>query len=119
MHLLHALILIPLYAGRLLFQVPPTPELAWTAPANVTSVAEAQGLTYTLYVNSGPAVPVPGVVCVGAVAPYTCTSPVPVGTPAAINTKLELTATGATSPEGPRSTPFIQAPFAPTVFRKQ
>jgi hypothetical protein len=118
MHLHSILILLPLL-GRLFFQTPPPPVLAWTAPGNVASAAEAQGLTYTLYVNSGPAVLVPGTVCVGAVAPFTCTSPVPAGVPAAINTKLELTATGATSPEGPRSTPFIQAPFAVTQFRKQ
>lgn len=98
---------------------PPTPTLLWTAPDNTVTAAEATALTYTLYVNNGPAVVVTGATCTGAGPSFTCTSPVPTGTPLTIGTKLELTARSGTGAESPRSLPFISLPTAPTNFRRQ
>ena len=96
-----------------------TPTLQWTAPDNTVSASEAAGLTYTLYVNAGPAVAVPGAVCVVAAPGFACSAPVPAGTPTTIGTKLELTARSGTGVESPRSIPFTSAPTAPTNFRRQ
>lgn len=91
--------------------------LTWTAPDNTVTAAEAQGLTYTLYVNNGTGVAVTGATCTGASA-FSCTAPVPAGVSAVIGTKLELTASSGTS-EGPRSIPFISPPTAPTNVKRR
>lgn len=97
-----------------------TNVLSWIAPSNTIAGADAQALTYTLYVNNGAGAVVAGVTCTGAVSPAPCSAPLPAGLPTAIGTKLELTALSAAGGgESPRSLPFIQAPTAPTVFRKQ
>lgn len=109
--------IVAFYAVLVLGAQSPPPMLAWDAPSNSTSAAQAQGLTYTLYVNGGPGVAVPGVVCTGTAAPFPCTAPVPSGVPVAIDTKLELTAKTATSEESARSVPFFRPPTVPTRLR--
>lgn len=102
-----------------------TNVLVWVAPNNTLTAVEAQGLTYTLYVNGAvTGLAVSGAACTGVPTPapsaFACTSVVPVGVPANIGTKLELTALSPLGGgEGPRSIPFQQAPTAPTAFRKQ
>lgn len=119
---LFALVLVAAAAARADAQ---TNVLVWVAPNNTLSSPEAQGLTYTLYVNGAvTGLAVSGAACVGVPTPapsaFACTSPVPVGVPANIGTKLELTALSPLGGgEGPRSIPFIQAPTASTAFRKQ
>lgn len=102
-----------------------TAVLVWVAPNNTLTSAEAQSLTYTLYANgAATGLAVSGAACTGVPTPapsaFACTSPVPVGVPANIGTKLEITALSALGGgESPRSIPFIQAPTAVTAFRKQ
>lgn len=94
------------------------PALQWNAPSNAATAVEAQGLTYTLYVNGGAGVAVSGATCAGVI-PFDCTAPVPAGTPTAIGTRLELTAKTATSVESDRSLPFISPPSVPTNLRRK
>jgi hypothetical protein len=114
--ILLALVVAALAGAQLSAQ---TAQLAWSAPANAVSAAEAQSLTYTLYVNNGTAIPVTGVSCTGTAPPFDCTSPVPSGVPIALGTKLELTAKVGSSEESPRSLPFTIPPVAPTNLRKR
>lgn len=94
------------------------PTLFWDASSNTVSAAEATALTYTLYVNNGPAIAVPGATCTGAVPPFACSAPLPAGVPTLIGTKLELTARSGTGVESPRSVPFTSPPTAPTNLKR-
>lgn len=97
-----------------------TLQLAWTAPGNIVSVAQAQSLEYRLYVNGGAPTTVAGVICSGTVpAAVECVAPLPAGVPTAIDTRLELTAKSTLSAESAKSAPFIRPPSAPTDLHTQ
>lgn len=95
-----------------------TVTATWTMPANVTTLADANALIATLYVNNGATGQVlTGLTCTGATAPFNCSATALPTTPVTLNTRYELTLKTATSEESPRTAPFIKPPDAATGLR--
>lgn len=97
-----------------------TPTVTWTAPAELSTVIEAQAFTWNLYwtprasTTTSTAV-LAGVTCSGS-APFSCTAPVPAGVPLTYDAKFELTAKSPSGAESDRSVPFLVPTRAPTAL---
>lgn len=92
---------------------------AWNAPTTATTLADAQALHWTLYVQprvgAALVLPLTGAVCVGTVAPFQCTAPVPPqGAPASYDWSYQITATTPLGSESTKSAVFISPISAPT-----
>lgn len=101
-------------------------QIAWTAPVEAQTAAEAAGYIYTFYVNRlAPTPPAPvvltGVTCtqLGPTLVFDCRAPIPVGLVLVLGQRWELTAKTATTNESPFSLPFSLSLSAPTVLRRQ
>jgi len=94
---------------------------------NVASVAQANGLTYRLYVTVGGTTAAPvlltGVSCTGTAPNVACTAPLPSAAAAAtvIGSKSTLTCqdTVGGTPESAPSAPFTAGAGAPTALKIQ
>lgn len=94
-----------------------TVTATFNAPANVTTLSDANSLIATLYVNNGTGQVLTALTCTGATVPFACTASALPSTPVTLNTKYEVTLKTATSEESPRSIPFIKPPDAATGLR--
>jgi hypothetical protein len=103
-------------------------RIAWEAPTNAASVAEALALQYRAYVDGASGfTALTGVTCTPPVAPAvvaSCAGPVPAALLPILNAagihNLTLSAfSGAAMLEGAQSIPFVlrMAPTAPTTLR--
>ena len=104
-----------------------TPTVSWTQ-SNVASVAQANTLTYRLYVTpSGgsqlAAVTLTSVACTGTAPLVTCTAPLPGASSVATVTGSKSTLTtqdlAGGTPESSPSAPFTAGAAAPTALKIQ
>lgn len=101
-------------------------QIAWTAPIEAQTAAEAAGYIYTFYVNRlavNPPAPtvLTGVTCtpIATTTTFDCRAPIPAGLVLVVGQRWELTAKTATSNESGFSVPFSLSLSAPTVLRRQ
>jgi hypothetical protein len=107
-----AILAVPiLSAAQVIGPVSTSSTLLWTAPANVTSSAEAVALEYRFRDNGGAFLVVPSVTC-SSVAPFTCSAKLPSPIVSILNVigshaiTLSAFAGGSVGLEGGQSLPF-------------